>query len=253
MSKLFQLPNIPTVSLVVPAYNESKLIQNTLERIDYNLANKELPYEILIVDDGSIDDTCLKAKNYGSNKNYIKVISYRNNVGKGYAIKTGFKKSKGDAIVFFDGDSDIDAKQIQRFLDGLNGADIVIGSKWHPDSQVKVPLVRKMLSHAFNMLARLLTGVKVSDTQTGIKALKRQAFLDVFERLCVKRYAFDVELIVLAQIYGLKVKEIPVDLEVTELFTFKSTWHMLKDLLGIAYRLRIRKWYQHAIPKHPDF
>lgn len=250
MSKYVQLP---IVSLVVPAYNESTVIKNTLERLDSNLEKNAVPYEILIVDDGSIDDTRSRVIDYSLNKKHISVLSYDKNVGKGYAIKTGFKKARGDAIIFFDSDSDIDAKQIQRFLNSLNGADIVIGSKWHPDSEVKTPFIRKMLSHIFNVLARLLTGVKVSDTQTGIKALRRQAFLDVFEQLCVKRYAFDVELIVLARIYGLKVTEIPVKLDINEMFSFKEAWNMLRDLLGISYRLRVRKWYQHAIPKHSSF
>ena len=128
-------------------------------------------------------------------------------------------------------------------------ADIVI-TQVASNSQVKTPTVRKILSRAFNVLARVLTGVRVSDTQTGIKALRRDAFLDIFERLCVKRYAFDVELLVLARKYGLRVAEIPVKLDVNEMFSVKNAWNMFRDLLGIAYRLRVTKWYEHADPKH---
>jgi hypothetical protein len=93
----------------------------------------------------------------------------------------------------------------------------------------------------------------VNDTQTGIKAVKRDAFLNVFNQLCVKRYAFDVELLVLAKIYGLKVTEVPVKLMINEPFKLKEAWHMFMDLLGIAYRLRIKKWYQRGISQIPDF
>jgi len=90
----------------------------------------------------------------------------------------------------------------------------------------------------------LLTGLKVSDTQSGIKAVKREAFYEVFRRLSVKRYAFDVELLVLAKLFSMKVVELPVKLKLPKLFSFREAWCMLSDLLGIAYRLRVKKWYQ---------
>jgi glycosyltransferase involved in cell wall biosynthesis len=221
------------VSFVLPAYNEGHL--------------NDLPYEIVVVDDGSSDNTRSKAICYSLYNKEVRVFGYNKNSGKGFAIKTGFRKAKGDAVIFFDSDSDIDPNQVRRFIDTLKYGDIVIGSKWHPDSVVKIPFVRRLLSHSFNFLTRLLTGIAVSDTQTGIKALRREAFLDVFNRLCVKRYAFDVELLVLAKIYGLKVIEVPVDLSIRESFSLKNIWRMFIDLLGITYRFRIKKWYQRGI------
>ena len=107
--------------------------------------------------------------------------------------------------------------------------------------------MRRLLSHGFNILAKLLTGVPVKDTQTGIKALRRDAFQNIFSRLCVKRYAFDVELLVLAKIYNLKIVEVPVNLNIDEPFNLQNILHMFLDLLGITYRLRIKKWYQRGI------
>ena len=243
----------PFVSFVLPAYNESRLIENTLERLNLNFKNNGFPYEILVVDDGSVDTTRSKAILYSLSNRNVKVISHEKNFGKGYAVNTGFKKAKGSAVIFFDSDADIEAEQINIFLSALRTRDIVIGSKWHPDSEVDMPLLRKVFSRVFNVTARLLTGLKITDTQTGIKAVKRDAFLDIFSHLCVKRYAFDVELLVLAKIYGLKVTEVPVKLRIKKVFSVKESWHMLLDLLGIAYRLRITKWYQSEVSKVPNF
>ena len=243
----------PFVSFVLPAYNESSLIENTLERIDLNFKNNGFPYEILVVDDGSEDSTRSKAMLYSVSNRNVKVLYHEKNFGKGYAVNTGFKKAKGNAVIFFDSDSDIRADQINVFLRALKNKEIVIGSKWHPNSKVEISLLRKIFSRVFNAAARLLTGLKIRDTQTGIKAVRREAFLDVFTRLCVKRYAYDVELLVLAKIYGLKVAEVPVKLKIKKVFSVRECWHMLLDLLGIAYRLRIIKWYQREIAKVPDF
>jgi dolichyl-phosphate beta-glucosyltransferase len=107
-----------------------------------------------------------------------------------------------------------------------------------------MPLVRRLLSHGFNVLVRVLTGVPWRDTQAGLKAIRKSALLDVFQRLAVKRYAFDAELLAVANLYGLKVVEMPVKLKMGASFKLKEIWRMLIDLLGIAYRLRVRRFYQ---------
>jgi hypothetical protein len=97
------------------------------------------------------------------------------------------------------------------------------------------------------MLVRLMTGVKLRDTQTGLKAIRKSAFKDIFPRLAVKRYAFDVELLAVANLFGLKVVEMPVNLKMRGLFNPKDVWRMFVDLLGIAYRLRVLRLYQQSI------
>ncbi|MEM3459333.1 MAG: glycosyltransferase [Candidatus Bathyarchaeia archaeon] len=233
------------VSFVLPAYNESEVIENALERLDSTINGHGFRYEVVVVDDGSVDDTRLRALKYASRNGHVRVIGYNKNIGKGFAVKTGFWRASGGAVVFIDSDLDIDIGQIRRYVKALENSDIVVGSKWHPNSVVTMPLIRKVLSRVFNLLVRLLTGVKVSDTQTGIKAVKQESLVEVFKCLSVKRYAFDVELLALAKIFGLRVIELPVKLKISKLFSLKECWHMLVDLLGIAYRLRIAKWYQH--------
>ena len=241
------------LSFVIPAYNEESFIEDMLESIDEIIEGKHLPYEIVVVDDGSLDRTRANAVRYAKRNGHVKVVSYPNNVGKGHAVKTGFMQSNGDVVVFADSDMEIDLNVISNYIEALKHGDIVIASKKHPDSRVKVPLSRKILSGGFNSLVRLLTGVPLKDTQSGLKAMRRSAFVDIFPRLAVKRYAFDVELLAVANLFGLKVVEMPVNINLDAKFKPQEMWRMFVDLLGIAYRLRIIRWYQHSIPKKNGF
>jgi glycosyltransferase involved in cell wall biosynthesis len=240
------------VSFVMPAYNEADHIESALESLCRVGKNTGLRYEIVVVDDGSVDDTCLRTadfaiKNGHSGNGSVKLVTYRNNIGKGHAVKTGFLRACGDAVVFVDSDLDVDIEQIGRYVEALDQSDIVVGCKWHPESNVDVPLVRLVLSCSFNILVKLLTGVRLRDTQAGLKAIRRRALEDVFPRLVVKRYAFDVELLAVANSLGLKTVELPVTLRTRSLFKFREVWLMFLDLLGITYRLRVLRWYQRAL------
>jgi glycosyltransferase involved in cell wall biosynthesis len=236
------------LSFVLPAYNEEDFIEDTLVTLEAIIKNKKVPYEIVVVDDGSLDGTLAKVARYAKRNGHVKVISYAKNIGKGHAVKTGFMEASGDVVVFADSDMEIGLETISNYLEALKHGDIVIASKRHIDSHVEVPLIRKILSISFNGLVRLLTGVPLNDTQSGLKAMKKNAFVDIFPRLAVKRYAFDVELLAVAHLYGLKVVEMPVNLKLDASFKSKQIWLMFVDLLGIAYRLRVIHWYQRQIP-----
>jgi glycosyltransferase involved in cell wall biosynthesis len=235
------------LSLVIPAYNEEIFIEETLDALDLVVKDK-LPYEIVVVDDGSKDKTFLKASGYASRNGHVKVIHYPHNAGKGHAVRTGFMKAIGDVVMFVDGDMDIDLNTVSKFVRALDDADIVIANKWHPESQISVPLSRKLMSRTFNMLVRLFTGFNLKDTQVGLKAMKRSAVYDIFPNLAVKRYAFDVELLAVAHLCGLKIVEMPVKMKIDEPFKMKDAFRMFIDLLGITYRLRVTHWYQRHIP-----
>jgi len=237
----------PQLSLIMPAYNEEENIELVIAKVDDVFKQKKLTYELIVVDDGSVDNTGLKVGNYAKNNGHVKVISYKNNVGKGFALKTGFSHAKGDMVVLMDSDADIDPNQVVHYVKALNDADIVVASKWHPQSKVDAPLIRRILSHGFNVLVKLLTGLRVSDTQTGLKAMRREAFTGVFPKLSVKRFAFDVELLALANLLGLRVVEMPINIRLRNLFSLEEIWRMFLDLLGITYRLRVLRWYQRAM------
>jgi dolichol-phosphate mannosyltransferase len=241
------------LSFVIPAFNEEDCIEDTLRTLEAIIKNKNLPYEIVVVNDGSIDGTLAKAARYAKRNGNVKVISYAKNIGKGHAVKTGFMETTGDVVVFADSDMEINLEMISNYLEALKYGDIVIASKRHSSSRVEVPLVRKILSISFNALVRLLTGVPLNDTQSGLKAMKKTAFIDIFPRLAVKRYAFDVELLVVAHLYGLNIVEMPVDLKLDASFKAKQIWLMFIDLLGIAYRLRVIHWYQRQLPRKNGF
>jgi len=237
----------PELSLVMPAYNEEDHIGLIIERVDSFVGRLGLDYELIVVDDGSIDNTKTKVNDYAGTNGHVKVVGYSNNVGKGFALRTGFSHAVGDVVVFMDGDADIDPKQVSRYIEALKDADVVVASKWHPQSKVETPLVRRFLSHGFNVLVKLLVGLRLSDTQTGLKAIRRDAFLDVFPRLTVKRYAFDVEMLALANLLGLRIVELPIHIQTRDLFRLGEVWKMFLDLLGITYRLRVLRWYQRAL------
>jgi dolichol-phosphate mannosyltransferase len=241
------------LSFVVPAYNEEEFIEGTLGTIDAVIMGKKFTYEIVVVNDGSADNTLAKAKLYARKNGHVKVISYSKNVGKGFAVKTGFMKATGNVVFFTDSDMEIDLEKISDYIDALKHGDIVIASKRHSASKVDVPLSRRILSESFNALVRLLTGVTLKDTQSGLKAMNKTAFSNIFPRLAVKRYAFDVELLAVANLYGLKVVEMPVNIKLDAKFKPIEMYHMLIDLLGIAYRLRIIHWYQRYLPKRNGF
>jgi len=237
------MKNRPELSLVMPAYNEADTIEEVVDKVDRVVRRTGLTYELIVVDDGSLDDTLRKANNCASNNSQIKVIGYRKNLGKGYAIKTGFTHATGDTVIFMDSDLDINPEHITRYVEALKHGDVVIASKWHPQSNVEIPLMRRFLSHSFNVLVKLLTGIRVKDTQTGLKAVRRKRLESVFSKLAVKRYAFDVELLAVANLHGLKVVELPVSIRMRGVFNPTEIWKMLMDLLGITYRLRIIKCY----------
>ncbi|MCW3995885.1 MAG: glycosyltransferase [Candidatus Bathyarchaeota archaeon] len=235
------------LSFVIPAYNEEFYIVDTLGSLDSAVKNKRIDYEIVVVDDGSQDKTYQKALQYAKRNGHVKVIRYARNSGKGFAIKTGVMQSTGDVVIFIDGDMEIALNTISTYVNALDKADIVIASKWHPDSQVWMPLTRKLLSRTFNVLVRTLIDFRLKDTQVGLKVMKRSAVNAIFPRLAVKRYAFDVELLAVARLYGLKITQMPVKIKLASSFKTKEVSRMFLDLLGIAYRLKVIRWYQRQM------
>ena len=238
----------PELSMVLPAYNEEDNIVKAISKVDEVISSLGFTYEIIVVNDGSNDGTVKRALEYAQNNNHVRVIGYPKNMGKGYAIKTGFMKAKGDAVIFLDSDLDIKPINIKQYIQALSYGDIVVASKRHPNSHVELPLLRRFLSRGFNLLVRLLTKLDVSDTQSGLKAMRKDSLEKVFSSLLVKRYAFDVELLAVANLCGLKIIEMPVNLKITNgLFDLKEIFKMFIDLLAITYRIRIKRYYQNHI------
>jgi glycosyltransferase involved in cell wall biosynthesis len=167
-------------------------------------------------------------------------------MGKGNAIKMGFAHSQGDSIVVIDGDLDVDPTFIPNYVEALKTNDIAVASKWHPQSRTTVTLKRKILSFGFNALSRLLTGIKLTDTQTGLKAFRREVLERMAPKFVVKRYAFDLELIGACNHAGYRIVDLPVDVCIRSMISFREIFRMTVDMFGIAYRLRVLKYYQRG-------
>jgi len=239
-------PLVPKISVIMPAYNEQEKVADCIRSAEAHLERLSTPYEIIIVDDGSTDGTRAEAIRVSDNP-HVRVVGYDRNRGKGFAIKYGTKYVTGDLVVFMDSDADIKPDLIKQYVTVLRNNDIALASKWHPDSRVSTPVMRRLLSHAFNRLVMLTTGLRVSDTQSGFKALRRQALERIMSLVSVKYYAFDVELLVAAKLLKLRIIELPVKIRLTSLFSARHVLRMLVDLLGITYRLRVIHWYQRNL------
>jgi glycosyltransferase involved in cell wall biosynthesis len=244
-----QLPS-PGVklSVIVPAYREAHHIQENLRKLLSELNTLGRSYEVIVVSDGNTDETASEAARVVSPD--IKVIAYNRNMGKGYALRCGVSHSSGALITFIDADMELDPRYIKGFIAVMESfdCDAVVGSKRHPMSNVHYPPSRRLQSLMYQLLIRLLFRVKVRDTQTGLKLFRRQVLEEVVPLLAIKRFAFDLELLVVARQLGYgKVMEAPVDLN----YTFESTvdpkaaWQILWDTAAIFYRLRIRRYYAH--------
>lgn len=235
----------PELSVVMPTYNNSGVVDKCIDSVEAAVKKIGVDYEILVIDDGSMDDTRTKAVTCASRNGHVKVFGYEKNMGKGYAVRTGFQHAKGKSVIFIDSDLDIDPKQILYYFQALKQGYIVIASKWHPQSNVRTPLLRKLLSHAFNRFARFLTGIRIKDTQTGLKAVRKGALESVFSSLAVNRYAYDVELLALAKLQGMKIIELPVTIRQSKYKVFPAgeICTMFLDLLRIAIRLRLLRRY----------
>lgn len=244
------MKEVKLLSLVVPAYKQENTIKKDIENLIKALSELDLEYEIIVVVDGHLDKTAEIAK---STKNkHIKVLGYEKNIGKGFAIKYGIREAAGDVIGFIDAGMDIDPSEISIMLNIMdwNNADIVIGSKLHPESKVSYPTIRRILSWGYRILTRILFGFKVKDTQVGLKLFRKNVAKEVFSKIIVKRFAFDVEVLAVAYKLGYtKIYEAPIKLNFTGISTITSTsfWRviywMLWDTAAVFYRLKILHYY----------
>ncbi len=232
------------ISVIVPVYRAEKFIKKNLRFMKKEFSKLELDFEIIAVIDGYVDNSLREAKKVKG----IKVVGYKKNKGKGGALKYGFKYVTGDYVTFIDCDMDINPKQLTNFLPYMATADIVIGSKRHPFSKLNYPLIRKFLSKGFQLYTWLLLGLNLTDTQTGLKLIKRDVLEVIMPLLLVKNYAFDVEMCFLAIKHGFRVVESPINIEYKFNGTginFQAILGMALDVLAIRYRYSILKYYQH--------
>lgn len=237
------------LSVIVPAYHQASTIQKDLENIDQVLKAglKEIDYEILCIVDGYVDKTLEEAKKVDSPK--IKVFGYSQNRGKGYAVRYGFARANGDLISFLDAGMEISPASVMMLTAHLEWyhADIIIGSKRHPVSRVNYPLLRHILSIGYHFFIKIFFGLPLTDTQSGIKIFRREVIEKILPRLLVKRYAMDIEMLVVAKHLGFtRIYEAPIEVKFdkkTSSVSWSTSFRMYWDTLAVFYRLNILHYY----------
>lgn len=245
---------IRLVSVIVPCYRQERMIFRDLKRIKSVLDKLRYPTELICVVDGKVDKTFERAFAFAKNNSSVKVVGYDTNKGKGYAVRFGISQSKGDIIGFIDSGMDLNPNGLALLLEHFEwyNADIIVGSKRHPVSKVFYPWQRKILSIGYQILVLLLFGLKIRDTQVGMKFFKREVLEKVLPRLLVKAFAFDVEILAVANYLKYsRIYEAPVDIKLrfggTSTLTsqkfIKTVLAMLTDTLSIFYRLKILNYY----------
>lgn len=251
------------LSVIVPAYKAQRFIKNNLLKIKKVLDETVNQYEIICVVDGrNIDRTLLEAKK--AEKLFpkkISIYSYKKNLGKGHAVRYGFARATGDIIAFIDAGIELNPNGLQMLLAHFEWykADIIVGSKRHQASKVVYPWQRKIMSFIYQILVRILFDINIKDTQVGMKFFRREVLEKVTPRLLVKQFAFDIEILAVANRLGFKrIYEAPVELKmrfsgpstiITKKF-FKIVFLMVWDTIAVFYRLKIINFYDYSNRKN---
>jgi dolichyl-phosphate beta-glucosyltransferase len=204
------------LSVIIPAYNEARRILPYLQAITAYLVQRGLAYEILVVDDGSRDDTAALVERAGTQNLHIRLIRLPRNSGKGAAVRAGMQAAQGELQLFADADGATPIQELERLEAAMkNGADLAIGSRTlaSRDSRYRVQarLHRTLLGNLFNRIVRRLGIGDINDTQCGFKLFRKSVARDLFSVARIDGYGFDLELLYVAQRRGYRIAEVPIN------------------------------------------
>jgi glycosyltransferase involved in cell wall biosynthesis len=236
------------LSVIIPCHNAEANLAETLSRLS-SAVEQVRSQEILVVSDGSTDETLRIAEQVAFPG--LRVLHYPTKAGKGHALRVGLASSRGRYVGFVDADGDIDPSGIGPCISlmQLYHPHVVLGSKRHPLSQVRYPPLRRIMSWVYHKLVRVLFRVNVRDTQTGLKVIRRDVLAAVLPRMLEKRYAFDLELLVVGRMLGFNgVFEVPVriDYQFASNVDPKAAARILVDTMAIFWRRYVLNTYRHA-------
>ncbi len=234
------------ISIVIPAYNEGKKLNNNLNKIFQFMNSFQKTFEVIVVDDGSTDDSFDVLTNYKLQNNINNFFILKNslNKGKGYSVKKGVLFAKGDFVLFLDADLSTPIEELAGFFKYLDEFDVVIGSRALQKSSIlkKQPFYRVLIGKTFNKLVKIFLFINLNDTQCGFKLFKKEVVKPIFSKLSIDRFGFDIEILYLAKKFGFKIKEQPVswvndeDTRVRMIDPFKMFLDIfkvrIKDLFG---------------------
>lgn len=233
---------MPCLSIIIPAYNEEKRIASSLAKVMVYMSNAYRSWEIILVDDGSVDRTSHVAREVIKDER-LTIIKNPVNMGKGYSLKRGVLSSRGDVILLSDADLSTPIEELENMLRWIDkGYDVVIGSRALPDSNVTVPQprYREMMGKIFNLLVRVFVIRGFKDTQCGFKCFRREPALKIFSLQKIRGFAFDVEVLLIAKRLVFKVKEVPV----RWLNSAESKVHFVKGPLSMLKEIFLINLYR---------
>jgi dolichyl-phosphate beta-glucosyltransferase len=233
----------PYLSIVIPAYNESLRVGNTLDEVRTYASAKPFDVEIVLVDDGSSDRTPELFREFQSLWPRTQVLLNEVNRGKGFSVRRGVLEAQGEVVLFTDADLSAPIEEADKLLAALEAksADTAIGSRALDRKLIGVrqPLRRELAGRFFNLLVRLFTGLKLHDTQCGLKLFRRHSTRRAFELQQVERFGFDPEVLFLIQYLGGKIVEVPVrwnDNPATKVHFLHDSTRMFLDLIVLRWR-----------------
>lgn len=243
-----------TYSFVIPAYNEGVRLRPTLNELLRFAREQKWDFEILVVNDGSSDDTAQIVREYSEMHPQVLLVENPGNHGKGYSVRNGMMHARGDICLFTDADLSSPMTEAQKLFDAIeHGADIAIGSRWlRTELQTeRQPLYRQVFGRVFNLALRLILGLRFADTQCGFKAFRRDAAQRIFPLQKIERWGFDPEILFLAQRAGMRIVEVPVlwaHSEGTRLHPFRDGLRMFIEVLRIRRNAMTGEYAGHPLP-----
>jgi glycosyltransferase involved in cell wall biosynthesis len=232
---------LAVISVVIPAFNEQERLPATLEAVLAHLERGGWSgFEILVVDDGSTDATRAIAEEFGASHPEVHVLANPGNRGKGYSVRHGMLRAEGDWVLFTDADLSAPIAELEKLLRAARerGADVAIGSRALDRSLIGVhqSWFREQAGRVFNLMVRLVVGLPFWDTQCGFKLFSARAAREVFRRVRLEGFGFDVEALFIARKLGFRVVEVPVrwdHVEGTKVHLWRDSVRMFLDLLRV--------------------
>ncbi len=230
------------LSVIIPAYNEANRLPDTLMSVHEYLSKQRYDYEILVVNDGSSDNTADVVHEFEMKVVNLSLIDHKDNHGKGWAVRDGMQVAQGDFRLFMDADNSTKINEVEAFLETAEkGADIVVASRRIAGSKIAVHqgLFRDFLGGVFRFIVHVLVPVGVSDSQAGFKLFSRRSSVALFSRQTIFRWAFDVELLAIARLMKMKIAELPITWknDSDSKVKFSGMMRMLMELLIIRWNL----------------
>lgn len=238
----------PSYSIVIPAYNESGRIPATLYAVVACIRSKGWSAEVVVVDDGSQDDTAEVVREFAAGNPEVRLLRNPCNHGKGYSVRNGILHAFGEVVMFTDADLSAPMEEAQGLFDAIGaGADIAIGSRWleRQRQTIRQPFYRRFFGRCFNAVTRMVMRLPFADTQCGFKAFTRAAAQTIFQLQTIEGWGFDPEILFIALKRGYKIEEIPVSWghdERTQISYLKDGARMLQDLAQVRWNALLGRY-----------